>query len=64
MSPKLKPCKDCPDRSIEPNCHTTCEKYLAQVKEYEIIKNEKSKESDFNEFKKDMVTKMKKRYKK
>lgn len=23
------PCKDCPDRVVEPNCHMTCEKYLA-----------------------------------
>lgn len=22
------PCKDCKDRTVEPNCHTTCEKYL------------------------------------
>ena len=23
------PCKDCPDRSIEPvNCHSVCEKYM------------------------------------
>lgn len=22
------PCKNCPDRTIEPNCHTTCKKYL------------------------------------
>lgn len=23
------PCKDCPDRVVEPNCHMTCEKYIA-----------------------------------
>ena len=23
------PCKDCPDRTVEPNCHMTCGKYLA-----------------------------------
>lgn len=22
------PCRDCPDRVVEPNCHMTCEKYL------------------------------------
>lgn len=22
-------CKDCPYRTVEPNCHTTCERYLA-----------------------------------
>lgn len=25
---KEKTCKDCRDRTIEPNCHMTCEKYL------------------------------------
>lgn len=24
----IAPCKDCPDRVPEPNCHMTCEKYL------------------------------------
>ena len=23
------PCKNCPDRCPEPNCHFTCEKYIA-----------------------------------
>ena len=23
------PCKDCPDRRIEPNCHDDCTKYIA-----------------------------------
>lgn len=24
---KKPPCKDCQDRTIEPNCHDTCERY-------------------------------------
>lgn len=24
---KSAPCKDCPDRVVEPNCHMTCERY-------------------------------------
>ena len=34
MKPKA-PCKDCPDRTIEPNCHNTCEKYKAWKAEYQ-----------------------------
>ena len=31
MSDSVKKCsKDCPDRSWQPNCHNTCEIYLAQ----------------------------------
>lgn len=25
---KFESCKGCPDRSVEPNCHTTCKGYL------------------------------------
>ena len=32
-------CKNCPDRTIEPNCHTTCERYLAvRAEQYETKK--------------------------
>lgn len=32
-------CKHCPDRSVEPNCHTTCERYLAaRAEQYETKK--------------------------
>ena len=41
------PCKDCKDRCVEPNCHTTCSGYLefkakiAAVREKELaFKNE------------------------
>lgn len=27
------PCKDCPDRRVEPNCHMDCGKYLAYQQE-------------------------------
>ena len=39
------PCKvngvNCPDRTIEPNCHSTCEKYLAFVASRENARAEK-----------------------
>lgn len=37
MIDKFKTCQNCPDRCIEPNCHTTCEGYLARKKMYEKI---------------------------
>lgn len=36
---RFTPCKDCPDRTIEPNCHSTCEKFAAFTEEKERIKN-------------------------
>lgn len=30
------PCKDCPDRVVEPNCHMTCERY----KEYQSYRQD------------------------
>lgn len=29
---KLLTCENCPDRSIEPNCHTDCEGYKTRAK--------------------------------
>lgn len=28
-TPPQAPCRGCSDRTIEPNCHMTCERYLA-----------------------------------
>lgn len=28
------PCKDCKERTVEPNCHMTCQRYLESVKEH------------------------------
>lgn len=32
------PCKDCPDRTVTPNCHTGCAKYLAFQAERERLR--------------------------
>lgn len=29
MEKKERTCKGCPDRTVEPNCHMTCEDYLS-----------------------------------
>lgn len=31
---KNSPCKDCKDRVAEPNCHTTCKRYLEEKAKY------------------------------
>jgi hypothetical protein len=38
-------CYNCPDRTIEPNCHTSCEKYLSQKEAWEKQK-EAMREAD------------------
>lgn len=40
------PCRGCQDRVVEPNCHMTCERYLAFVEELERIKEEQKKEKE------------------
>lgn len=62
---KFKDCRDienncdCPDRSISPNCHITCEGYLYRVEQQRKISEIKAKESDFVGF---IVSAGKKRY--
>lgn len=41
------PCtRDCPDRSITPNCHGTCERYLEYNAERERIRAKKAREHE------------------
>ena len=35
---KTKTCERCPDRVVEPNCHMTCEGYLARVEKSKQVK--------------------------
>ena len=41
MTKPESPCLGCPDRCPEPNCHTTCEKYLAFDEECKALRKEK-----------------------
>lgn len=38
---KLLTCENCPDRSIEPNCHETCEGYKYRTERIEKAKKNK-----------------------
>lgn len=43
---KFKTCQDCQDRSIDPNCHATCEGYLHRRKIYDNMRDEKKVERE------------------
>lgn len=34
------PCKDCPDRTVMPNCHDRCEKYLKAKEEQNRLREQ------------------------
>ena len=41
MFDKFKTCKDCPDRSINPPCHETCEGYLFRCQKQKEINDKR-----------------------
>ena len=47
---KFKTCKDCPDRTVEPNCHMTCEGYQFRWEEAEKVRNERLKILNDNDY--------------
>ena len=53
----FKTYKDCPDRTLEPNCHETCEGYKYRLKEAEKLKEVKRKERAVDDFKVEAVEK-------
>jgi hypothetical protein len=38
MITQIRCCKDCKERTIEPNCHNVCERYLAEKEKGRQIK--------------------------
>lgn len=57
---KSKTCKDCPDRTVIPNCHDDCEGYLERCKKQRIIAEKQKQESDFERYVFDVVERLKK----
>lgn len=55
-----KDCKNCPDRSISPNCHSTCETYLAMKKEREERNKKRHKEASYVDYYYETKLRMKK----
>ena len=41
----MKSCLHCPDRTVEPNCHTGCEHYIAMMKQRDHINHIRAIES-------------------
>jgi hypothetical protein len=50
MHDKTKSCKDCPDRTAIPNCHTTCEGYKVQQERWKKIRENRNKDREEREF--------------
>lgn len=43
---QVAPCKGCTDRTIEPNCHMTCERYLSFRGDLDKKKQQKRRKDD------------------
>ena len=54
-------CEECPDRSIEPNCHNTCSGYLLRKEKKEKIRKVKAKDIDYIGFKYNRVVESKRK---
>lgn len=54
---KFKTCKDCPDRTVEPNCHDKCKGYKARQEQNAKLVEAKRKDRDFTSFKVEAVEK-------
>lgn len=55
---KYKTCKNCPDRSIHPNCHSTCEGYIHRMAEKEKRKEEERKQCRMASYKQSLYTRL------
>lgn len=51
MHDKDKTCKDCPDRTIEPNCHEICEGYKKRQKKQQLANKRRREENDYRDYK-------------
>lgn len=58
---KYHTCQDCPDRTIEPNCHMTCEGYLFRVQKSIDSKKHEYENVEFGNFKREQIRKTKRR---
>ena len=57
---KPNPCYRCPERTVEPNCHDACGRYLEWVAENENIKKERRKDFNYYEYKEKAIQKKRK----
>ena len=57
---KEESCEDCPDRTIDPNCHETCEGYIKRQAKQEKIKEERRKNFEYCQYRDEPLRKRKK----
>lgn len=60
----IPPCKDCPDRTVEPNCHMVCRKYLAFQAEREAEYERRRLRQDVESYTGDLIERNRKRVRK
>ena len=58
---KYETCQGCEDRTIEPNCHMTCEGYLFRCEKLKKMKEGKDEHVDYYGFKRNSINRTRKR---
>lgn len=58
---KFETCRNCKDRTVEPNCHNTCQGYIARQKKKEEIKTAKNLGKTIDRYKTESITKRKRK---
>ena len=59
---KYKTCKDCPDRTVQPNCHMTCEGYKARQRQRQEADRKRLTEYGTDMFQYEVKKKLRKKY--
>lgn len=59
---KYKTCKDCPDRTVQPNCHMTCEGYKARQRQRQEADRKRLTEYGTDLFQYEVKKKLRKKY--
>ena len=58
---KFETCQGCEDRTIEPNCHMTCEGYLFRCEKLKKVKDGRDEHLDYYGFKTESIIRTRKR---
>lgn len=58
---KTKSCKDCPDRCVSPNCHSTCEGYLYRCEQNKQRREKERAKSQITDYKLSRIYETKRR---
>lgn len=56
------PCKDCPDRVVEPNCHMTCERYKEFQAYRQAIIDSRKDEREYRDYRRGIQKRVDKAY--